>query len=133
MNELPETSTTATPATLALATTEAATTTAATAIPHPEAAQSSPLGGGIASFAPFILLFAIFYFMMIRPQQRKEKARQAMIAELRAGKRVNFAGGLIGTIKEAKEHTFIIEICNDVTVEVSRGAVAGVTDETSSK
>lgn len=76
-----------------------------------------------------ILLFAIFYFMMIRPQQRKEKERQKMISELRAGRKVSFAGGLIGTIKEAKEQTFVIEICPGSTVEVARGAVMAAADE----
>ena len=76
-----------------------------------------------------ILLFAIFYFMMIRPQQRKEKERQKMISELRAGRKVSFAGGLIGTIKESKEQTFVIEICPGSTVEVARGAVMAAADE----
>lgn len=76
-----------------------------------------------------ILLFAIFYFMMIRPQQRKEKERQKMISELRAGRKVSFAGGLIGTIKESKEQTFVIEICPGSTVEVARSAVMAAADE----
>jgi preprotein translocase subunit YajC len=84
--------------------------------------------GSLGSFFPLILVLAIFYFMMIRPQQRKEKERQKMISELRAGRRVSFAGGLIGTIIEAKEQTFIIELCAGATVEVARGAVAAVID-----
>ncbi|MBQ9693220.1 MAG: preprotein translocase subunit YajC [Kiritimatiellae bacterium] len=84
--------------------------------------------GGLGSFFPIILLFGVFYFMMIRPQQRKEKERQKMIAALRAGARVSFAGGLIGTIVEAKEETFVIEICPGTTVEVARGAVAAALD-----
>ena len=51
-----------------------------------------------------------------------------MISELRAGRRVSFAGGLIGTIVEAKEQTFVIEICPGTTVEVARGAVAAAID-----
>lgn len=106
----------------------AATTVAATTDAAPAAAQQ-PQGFSLMSMLPFILLFGIFYFMMIRPQQRKEKARQKMISELRAGRRVSFAGGLIGTIKEAKEQTFVIEICPGTTVEVARGAIAGALDD----
>jgi preprotein translocase subunit YajC len=86
-------------------------------------------GGGMGMLVPMLLIFAIFYFMMIRPQQRKEKERRKMIEELRAGAKVVFAGGFIGTIKEAKEKTFAIEIANGVVVEVARASVSGVAEE----
>jgi len=80
------------------------------------------------SMAPMLvtmlLVFGIFYFLMIRPQQRKEKERQKLIAELRAGQRVLFAGGLVGTIAESRPYTFMIEIANGVRIEVARGAVS---------
>ena len=82
----------------------------------------------VGTMFPMLLILAIFYFMMIRPQQRKEKERQKMIAALRAGRRVSFAGGLIGTIVEAKDETFVIEICSGTTVEVARGAVVAALD-----
>ena len=91
----------------------------------PAAAQ----GGGMGMLVPMLLIFAIFYFMMIRPQQRKEKERRKMIEELRAGARVVFAGGLIGTIREAKEKTFLIEIASGVSVEVARSSVVGVAED----
>ncbi len=90
------------------------------------AAQQTTAAGGMSMFVPMLLIFAIFYFMMIRPQQRKEKERRKMIEELRAGARVVFAGGFIGTITEAKEKTFRIEIADGVTVEVARSAVQDV-------
>ena len=83
-------------------------------------------GGGMSMFVPMLLIFALFYFMMIKPQQRKEKERRKMIEELRAGARVVFAGGFIGTIKEATEKTFKIEIAAGVVVEVARSAVQNV-------
>ena len=86
-------------------------------------------GGGMGMLVPMLLIFAIFYFMMIRPQQRKEKERRKMIEELRAGARVVFAGGLIGTIREAKEKTFLIEIAPGVSVEVARSSVVGVAED----
>ena len=91
----------------------------------PAAAQ----GGGMGMLVPMLLIFAIFYFMMIRPQQRKEKERRKMIEELRAGARVVFAGGLIGTIREAKEKSFMIEIAPGVSVEVARSSVVGVAED----
>ena len=79
--------------------------------------------GGLVSFLPFILIIAIFYFMMIRPQQRKEKERKKQIEELRAGARILFAGGLIGRITEARESTFKVEVADGVEIEIARGAV----------
>lgn len=93
------------------------------------AAQQQAGGGMLTTLFPFILLFGIFYFMLIRPQQRKEKERQKMISELRAGRRVSFAGGLMGTIVEAKEQTFMIEIAPGMVIEVIRGAVIAAIDE----
>ena len=88
-----------------------------------------PGAAGLGTFLPFILIIAIFYFMMIRPQQRKEKERRKMIEELRAGAKVVFAGGLIGTIVEASEKTFRIELSPGNVVEVLRGCVTDVVPE----
>ena len=94
----------------------------------PAAAQ--PAGGGMSMMIPMLLILAIFYFMMIRPQQRKEKERRKMIEELRAGAKVVFAGGLMGTIQEATEKTFKVEIAPGTVIEIARGCVSGVvTDE----
>lgn len=78
---------------------------------------------------PMVLVFGIFYFMMIRPQQRREKDRQRTISELRTGQRVLFAGGLVGTITEARERTFLVEIAPKVVIEIARGAVNRVLQE----
>ena len=83
------------------------------------APQSNPYGMLIT----MALIFAIFYFMMVRPQQRKEKERRKTIETLRAGQRVIFAGGLIGTISEVKQYTFIIETVSG-KIEIARGAVS---------
>ncbi len=94
----------------------------------PQAPQ--PQQGGFMMPVMLLLLIALFYVMMIRPQQRKEKERRKMIDELRAGKKVIFAGGLMGKIVEAKEKTFKIEIAGDVVIEVARAAVQTVVEET---
>ena len=90
------------------------------------APAAQPAGGGFGMMVPMLLILAIFYFMMIRPQQRKEKERRKMIEQLRAGARVVFAGGLMGTIAEATEKTFKIEISPGNVVEVLRGCVTDV-------
>lgn len=100
---------------------------AAPASTTPAAAPQPQSGMGM--MIPMLLILAIFYFMMIRPQQRKEKERRKMIEELRAGAKVVFAGGFIGTIKESREKTFVIEIAPGVAVEVARASVSGVAEE----
>jgi|LakMenE18May11ns_1017448.scaffolds.fasta_scaffold8381411_1 preprotein translocase subunit YajC len=86
-----------------------------------QAGGSQP--GGLGMMVPILLMLGIFYFMMIRPQQRKEKERQKQISELRAGQRVLFGGGFIGKVVECKDHTFMVEIAHGVNVEIARGAI----------
>ena len=90
------------------------------------AAGAQPQQGGFGMMVPMLLIIAIFYFMMIRPQQRKEKERRKMIEELKAGSRIVFAGGIVGTIVEATEKTFKVETCEGCTMEILRSAVQGV-------
>lgn len=66
------------------------------------------------TLAPFILMFAIFYFLLIRPQQRKQKQRGAMLTALKKGDKVITAGGLHGTIAEITDDTIVLKV-NDVT------------------
>lgn len=90
------------------------------------APAAAPQGGGMGMMIPMLLILAIFYFMMIRPQQRKEKERRKMIDELRAGAKIIFAGGLMGTIQEATEKTFKVEIAPNTVIEIARSCVSGV-------
>ena len=93
------------------------------------APAAQPAGGGMSMMIPMLLILAIFYFMMIRPQQRKEKERRKMIEDLRAGAKIVFAGGLMGTIQEATEKTFKVEIAPGTTIEIARSCVSGVVAE----
>lgn len=90
------------------------------------APAAAPQQSGFGMFVPMLLILGIFYFLMIRPQQRKEKERRKMIEELRAGAKVIFAGGIIGTIVEATEKTFRIETASGTEMEVLRSCVQGV-------
>ena len=92
------------------------------------AATSAPQQSGFGMMVPMLLILAIFYFMMIRPQQRKEKERRKMIEELRAGAKIVFAGGIIGTIVEATEKTFRVETASGAEMEILRSCVQGVVD-----
>lgn len=86
------------------------------------AAQPSP--GLLANPMVFlILMFAIFYFIAIRPQQRREKERKAQIAALRAGQSILFCGGMIGVVEEVHENSFIVRTAKQTLVEIARGAV----------
>ena len=82
--------------------------------------------GGSNFLVMMVLMIGLFYFMMIRPQQRKEKERQRTISELRAGERIMFSGGLIGTVSEVRPHTFMVEVAHKVNIEIARGAVGQV-------
>ena len=87
---------------------------------------AAPQQGGFGMLVPMLLILAIFYFMMIRPQQRKQKELRKMIDGLRAGAKIVFAGGLMGTIAEATEKTFKVEIAPGTTIEIARSSVTGV-------
>ncbi len=97
------------------------------------AAAQPAAGGGMGMLIPMLLILAIFYFMMIRPQQRKEKERRKMIDELRAGAKIVFAGGLMGTIQEATEKTFKVEIAPGTVIEIARSSVTSVITDDKAK
>jgi preprotein translocase subunit YajC len=94
----------------------------------PKQGEGSP-GDAFKMFIPMLIIFAIFYFMLLRPQQRKEKQRKKMIEEIKSGARVLFSGGIIGTVVNVKESTFIIKIAEKVKIEVARGAVVRVLEK----
>ena len=108
---------------------DAAPAASAPAAPAAAPAQQSGIGG---MMVPMLLILAIFYFMMIRPQQRKEKERRQMIEELRAGAKIVFAGGIVGTIAEATEKTFVVET-TDGKMEILRSCVQGVVEAEAAK
>jgi preprotein translocase subunit YajC len=82
--------------------------------------------GGIAGFLPIIILFAIFYFLLIRPQQKKAKEHKEMIANLNKGTRIVTSGGIYGTIVSIDDTTIGVEIAEKVKIKISRGNVAAL-------
>jgi len=80
--------------------------------------------GGFAAFVPLILMFVIFYFLLIRPQQKKAKAHQAMINEIKKGDNVVTSGGIHGTIVKVDDATVTLEIAEKVNIKVIRANIS---------
>src|SRR6201993_1595512 len=93
-------------------------------------------GSGLALFAPVLLIFGVFYFLLILPQQRRQKKWQAMLSELKTGDKVVTSGGLRGTIFSIKDDALVLRVPPDnLKLEVTRGSIVTVTtqDEAVSK
>ncbi len=88
-------------------------------------AQASAGNNGLSSIVMIVLLFAIFYFLMIRPQQKKQKEIRKFRESLRNGDHIITAGGIYGKIKDIKDSkgTFLIQIADGVLIEVDKGSV----------
>lgn len=82
--------------------------------------------GGLTAFLPLLLMVAIFYFLLIRPQQKKQKDHRAMLDSLQRGDVVLTQGGIQGKITGLTDTVATIEIAEKVRVKVQRGYIAGV-------
>ena len=86
-------------------------------------AQQEP---GLASFLPLIILFAVFYFLLIRPQLKQAKQHKKLVSELAKGDEVSTSGGLLGKIKEVGDNFVLIEIAKETEVKIQKNAVTAV-------
>ena len=77
----------------------------------------------------FGLIFVIFYFMIIRPQQKRQKDRQKMLEALKKGDKVITAGGIHGSVVGLEEKTALVQIADNVKVKVDRGSISAVLKE----
>jgi len=96
---------------------------------YAQAAGAASPGGGMAmivQFAPLIFIFVIFYFLLIRPQQRKVKEHRATIDAVKKGDTVITGGGLIGKVSKVEEHELEIEIAPNVRVKAVKATIADV-------
>lgn len=92
-----------------------------------QTASPTPTGGGmsgILGFLPIILVFAVLYFLMILPQQRRQKKHQQMLESLKRGDRVVLSSGIHGIISNVRENTFLVKVSENTELEVDRTAVA---------
>ena len=86
---------------------------------------------GIAQFVPLVLIFAVFYFLLIRPQQKKMKQHREMLSQVARGDKVVTNGGLIGTVtKVLNDNELQVEIAEGVRVHIMRAMIANVLDKT---
>ena len=76
-----------------------------------------------------VLMMAVFYFILIRPQQRREKERRALIAAVKTGDHIVFSGGLMGVVANVKDKTLVVKIADNVKIEVARYAVSQVLEK----
>ena len=83
------------------------------------AAGSAPAGSPLGGLIPMILIFAVFYFLLIRPQQKKAKEQQAFLNSLKKGEAVVTSGGLHGVIKGLTDKVVTLEIAENIRVKVS--------------
>jgi len=90
-------------------------------------------GNPLVAFLPFILIIVIMYFLMIRPQAKKQKEHKAMIESLAKGDKIMTSGGLIGTIAgiRDKENILLVKISDGVKIELSRSSIAQVINKKS--
>src|SRR2546428_9876842 len=86
-------------------------------------------GGALISFAPMLLIIGVFYLLLIRPQQQRQRKLQETISTLKAGDRVVTTGGIVGTITSVKDTSFLIRSADKSILEIRRSAVAGIEDE----
>lgn len=88
------------------------------------------LPSGFAQILPFILIFAVFYFLLIRPNQTRQKKWQAMLSNLKPGDRVTTTGGIRGTILSIKDDVLQIRVAPDnIRLEVAKGSIASMTTQ----
>ncbi|HJR06602.1 MAG TPA: preprotein translocase subunit YajC [Pyrinomonadaceae bacterium] len=89
--------------------------------------------GPVIQFLPFILIFAVFYFLIIMPQRKRQQQLQATISALKAGDKIITTGGIIAKIAEVRDASFIIRTADKSIIEISRAAVAGMHGEEGKK
>jgi preprotein translocase subunit YajC len=97
-------------------------------------AMGTPLGGGsgsgagaFTSFIPLIFMFAIFYFLLIRPQQKKAKEHKALVESLQKGDQIVTAGGIHGKVTAIDDGVVVIEIATGVNIRINKGFISTVT------
>lgn len=97
-------------------------------IPSAQAADAAPSanGSGIMGFLPLIIIFVIFYFLLIRPQQKRAKEHRDLVSKLAKGDEVVAAGGLYGRVTDLDDTLLTLEIANGVAIKVQRQSVSQV-------
>jgi preprotein translocase subunit YajC len=90
------------------------------------APSAAPAGPGFGSFIPFIFIFIIMYFVLLRPQMRRQKEQQKLVSALKTGDRVITNAGIHGLISNVKDTTVIVKVADNVKIEMEKSAIANV-------
>jgi len=99
-----------------------------------EAAQGAPAGSPLGSMLfPLVLMFVIFYFLLIRPQQKKQKQHQDMLQSVRKGDKVVTSSGLYGVVVKVTEKDIVLEVADKVNLRFTIGSIGTVRDKDSAK
>jgi preprotein translocase subunit YajC len=85
--------------------------------------------GGLAQLLPIVLIIAVFYVLLIRPQQKRQRQLQETVASLKIGDRVVTTGGVIGVITTVRDTSFLIRSADKSILEIARSAIAGIDEE----
>jgi preprotein translocase subunit YajC len=85
--------------------------------------------GGFTQLLPIVLIIAVFYFLLIRPQQKRQRQLQETISSLKTGDRVITTGGIIGVITTVRETSFLIRSADKTILEIARSAIADIDHE----
>jgi preprotein translocase subunit YajC len=91
-----------------------------------QAGQAQSGGLWYMQLLPFAFIFVIFYFLLIRPQQKRQKEHQALLSNLKTGDKVITTSGIHGLIANVKDTTFLVKIADNVKIEVDKNAIASV-------
>ena len=91
----------------------------------------APTGGGIGFFVPFIFIFIIMYFIMIRPQKKRQDEQKRLVSSLKTGDHVVTNAGIHGLISNVKETTVMLKVADNVKIELEKSAVTNVLKEAS--
>jgi preprotein translocase subunit YajC len=94
----------------------------------PAGGEGSP-GSSLFSFLPLVAIIAIFHFLILRPQNKKQKETQKMLSALKKGDRVVTIGGIHGVIQSLKENTVIVKVDENVKLEFNRSAISSVSSQ----
>lgn len=89
-------------------------------------AQAAGGSDSLLSLLPLVLIFVVFYFLLIRPQTKRQKEHREMVAALKAGDEVATAGGLLGKITSVKENFVKVELADNVVVTVQKHTISAV-------
>ena len=89
--------------------------------------------GALGGLLPMLLIIGVFYMLLIRPQQKRQKQLQETISQLKAGDRIVTTGGVIGTITTVRDTSFLIRSADKSILEIARSAIAGIEGEEEKK